>query len=381
MEHVKKPWDAIIVGGAAIGLSIAHLLSRQGLRVCVLEAKAGPPSDGRVLSLNPSSQKILENMNIWSAIVEETTPIRGVEISLQGRFPKVPLRDSAGAPLGYSVPLDTLQQVLIAQAPFEIHPNTNIVSMVSTPMGWMLEDAHHQRYETTLLIGADGAHSWIRKQLGIGHTTQAYHQVALIGKIRFEHPHQGQAYERFCKSGALALIPMQNHDMALIWMMPEVESPKGWSIAMLQENLRNAFGDRLGAIMEVAPFQCYPLSTTRSAADTARNAVLLGQSAHQLHPVGAQGFNIALEDAAVLAAYVQSSIAKGEGVTTAHMLATYAVERRPAHQAIARVVDHIARYLIAGRMPRWLQSMGLHVLAWLPPVQEKIRAIGRGTWV
>ena len=155
-----------------------------------------------------------------------------------------------------------------------------------------------------LVILADGGRSGLKQQLGIADQQQDYAQSAIITNVRLSKSHQGWAYERFASSGPMALLPLAGSDMALIWTRSSTQASidANLTAADFLHALQTSFGNKAGRFVQVGERFIYPLRKTLAQEQVRRNLVLLGNSAHYLHPVAGQGYNLAMRGVTSLVA-------------------------------------------------------------------------------
>jgi 2-octaprenyl-6-methoxyphenol hydroxylase len=202
--------------------------------------------------------------------------------------------------------------------------------------------------KASLLVAADGARSQVREQLGIGARYVDYGQRAVIGNLRSEQPIGDTAYERFTPEGPLALLPIEGGRTAFVWTVAETQADR---IAELDDEaftdaLQDAFGYRLGAFSRVGARSVYPLTLSKALRITATRSVLVGNAAHGLHPVAAQGFNLGLRDIAALCDCVADTLASGAGaraIGACAVLERYSKWRRRDQGRLVRLTDGIVR--------------------------------------
>jgi len=198
----------------------------------------------------------------------------------------------------------------------------------------------------SLLVAADGARSSVREMLGIGASHVDYGQRAIIGNLLPERPHGNHAYERFTETGALALLPVSEERVAFVWILPHAEAD-----ALVESRddeftarLQDAFGWRLGRFSRVGVRASYPLALSKASRLTAQRAVLVGNAAHGLHPVAAQGFNLGLRDVAALCDCIADRVADGcADVGDALLLERYADWRRDDQRKLVGFTDGLVR--------------------------------------
>ena len=168
-----------------------------------------------------------------------------------------------------------------------------------------------------LVVLADGGRSGIKQQLGIADAIHDYEQTAIIANVRMSKPHQGWAYERFAADGPMALLPLAGRDMALVWTRTNEQAATDAVLgdAEFLQAIQKSFGNRAGRFQKVGERFAYPLKKVRSKEQVRRNLVLLGNTAHYLHPVAGQGYNLAIRGvmslAEALAAGAQEAASQG----------------------------------------------------------------------
>ncbi len=157
--------------------------------------------------------------------------------------------------------------------------------------------------EAKLAIAADGARSTLRQSAGIGASSWDYEQVALVSNVLSQHFHDHVAYERFTPAGPLALLPLTEGRLGLVWTFQPDTAKEMAALgdAEFLARLQDAFGFRLGRFTRVGSRQLYPLSLTRSDEYVAERLAIVGNAAQTLHPIAGQGFNLGLRDAVSLA--------------------------------------------------------------------------------
>ncbi|MCA1714918.1 MAG: FAD-dependent monooxygenase, partial [Gammaproteobacteria bacterium] len=227
---------------------------------------------------------------------------------------------------------------------------------------------------TRLLVAADGTGSCVRDALGIVAEQHDYAQILLVARLRAEHAPDGTAYERFGDAGPTALLPRGDRHHGLIHA---VSSDQAGQVLALDDGdflarVQRAFGWRVGRLLEVGARSAYPALRLVAADTVAERAVLVGNAAQTLHPLGAQGFNLGLRDALTLAELIGDAL-PGTGAGdpgAAGLLAAYADRRREDRARTLAFSDGLAK-LTANPAPllRPLRSLGLLALDRLPSAQ------------
>lgn len=384
MSRGGADFDVIVAGGGMIGSVAALALAPLGLRIAMVEAVARgnvdqPSFDERSTVLSRSSQRLFSALGLWGAIASSSAPIGYVHVSDKGRFgfAHIDAAEQNVEALGHVAINRVLGEVLrsaiaatanirefcpariVAVERLADRDAERIVTRISTGDG---KDAD---LSAALLVVADGAASSVRDLLGIGATHQSYGQYAVIGNLRTERPIGSTAYERFTARGPLALLPVPGDRAAFVWTLDERDADSMLALDddLFLEQLQGEFGLRLGTFAKVGVRAAYPLSLSKALRLTAARAVLVGNAAHGLHPVAAQGFNLGLRDVAALADCVADVIA-AEGASpaigNAAVLERYANWRRADQRKLVALTDGLVRLFGSRRRAvRHLRDLGM----------------------
>ncbi len=305
-------FDIVIGGGGMIGTSLALALEPLGLKVAVVEpvqvTDAEQPSfDERSTALSRSTQRMFSAMGLWDDVVSASTPIQRIHVSDQGRFAfsHIDAEEQGVEALGHVV----INRVLGGVLRERLH-SSNVTFICPDRISAVDEQADHVQLtlesgdtiEAGLLVAADGARSGLREQLGIGVERKDYGQSAIIGNLLPERAAAGVAYERFTEDGPLAMLPIADKRVAFVWVTGHSHADElvDQDDATFTETLHDAFGHRLGEFSKIGTRTRYPLTLSKAHRLRTSRSVLVGNAAHGLHPVAAQGFNLGLRDVAAL---------------------------------------------------------------------------------
>jgi 2-octaprenyl-6-methoxyphenol hydroxylase len=382
---MRQKYDIVIAGGGMIGSSLALALAPLGLRVAVIEpvarkAAEQPSFDERSTALSRSTQRMFQAMGLWSDIVAASTPITGIHVSDQGRFgfSHIDAEEQGVEALGYVVINRVLGGVLqnaldnesgidqlcpAAVAGIDLAPQRAVATVA-------FDDGESHDLECALLVAADGANSRVREMMGITTDKSYYEQRAVIGNLQPEKPVDNMAYERFTPQGPLAILPVADGRAAFVWTVSEDAADRVMALdddAFLAE-LQQEFGYRLGTFSRVGARASYPLILSKALRLTAARSVLIGNSAHGLHPVSAQGFNLGMRD---VAAIVDCIADKGSDPGDAAVLERYAAWRRSDQEKLVRFTDGLVKLFGSRRRPlRALRSVGMLGFDLVPGVRS-----------
>ncbi|HET7162587.1 MAG TPA: FAD-dependent monooxygenase [Rhodanobacteraceae bacterium] len=386
--------DILIVGGGLVGASLALALDAAGRRATLLEAMPAPSAaaahvtsdDDRNLVLARASVNALKALNVWPHLEIAAGTIRRVEVSRAGEFGRLRIAaDDAGVDmLGRVVPGRALGAALaqrLAQCENirRLAP-AKLVALTPTDAGWRARVAGaegEREIEARLVVGADGSDSLVRSQLSIGAQEYDYHQSLFVCTVACERDIPACAFERFTDDGPVALLPLPNQRRGLVLTVPadrhdEVAAMDDAGFVALAQR---RFGWKLGALSR--PGKRFPHRIRRVLADavTGPRAVLVGNAAQTVHPIGAQGFNLGLRDALTLAELIAGADDPGASA----LLNEYASRRAPDRDGVL-TFSHglIALGCLAQPALAPLRSLALLALDGIPPLRHAIARKGMG---
>jgi 2-octaprenyl-6-methoxyphenol hydroxylase len=385
-----KRYDIVIAGGGMIGASLALALAPLQLRVMVVEAvargeAAQPSFDDRSTALSRSTQRMFEAMGLWGEVVIASTPIRRIHVSDRGRFgfSHIDAAEQGVEALGYVVINRVLGEVLqSALAGTEtadmlcparvVHIDAHDGTMAAVVEH---DDGRHEELRCQLLVAADGANSSVRPMMGICAKKTEYGQHAVIGNLLPEKPLNNCAYERFTNQGPLAMLPIADDRAGFVWTVPSGDAERVLALddTAFVDELQSAFGYRLGQFSRIGRRAAYPLSLSKAMRLTAERSLLVGNAAHGLHPVAAQGFNLGMRDVAALCDCIADarSADPAADIGDQDLLQRYAAWRRDDQGKLLRLTDGIVRLFGSSRPPaRLVRDIGMLGFDLVPGVRS-----------
>jgi 2-octaprenyl-6-methoxyphenol hydroxylase len=355
---VQQDYDLLIVGGGLAGNCLALALKDTGLRMAILEANTREqlsvsPAGDRALALAAGTVMMLETLGIWQGISHAATAIKQIHISDRGHFGKTRLsaqKENVDA-LGYVITARNIETYVAKQASesgIELISPARVVGLmsgdnevyVSIKLG---NDSLNA--SAKLLVGADGGLSSVRQLLDITQQITEYGQTALITTVKSTRPNRNTAFERFTASGPLALLPVAKNRCAVVWTRKNEDADAlmlGSEVDFLEE-LQQCFGFKLGELSLVAPRRAFPLSLIRAEKMVAGRAVIIGNAAHQLHPVAGQGFNLGLRDVVRLSEMLIKQNEQHKDIGAADFLKEYAASRKKDHDRTIGFTDAVVK--------------------------------------
>ncbi|ENO0727972.1 2-octaprenyl-6-methoxyphenyl hydroxylase [Vibrio parahaemolyticus] len=312
-----KQYDVVIAGGAMAGatlaLAIEHL-SQGALRVAVVEpfkaqSDQHPGFDSRSIALSYGTVNLLRHLELWSAIEPFTTPIEHIHVSDRSHagMTDITKYDVGVEALGYVVELADVgrvyQELLTHSTAIDLYCPNSAKHITRTQENVTIELASGELLNAKLLVAADGAVSQCCQQIGLELSEHDFDQVAVIANIVTQEPHQGRAFERFTENGPVALLPMSDNRMSLVWCLrpDEAQIVMELSESEFLERLQQDFGWRLGAMQKVGLRASYPLLLRHRKQNISHRFAIVGNAAQTLHPIAGQGFNLGIRDVVTLA--------------------------------------------------------------------------------
>ncbi len=346
---MQLDYDILIAGGGLAGNCLALALKDSGLNVAIIEAQTpqqlkDSPAGDRALALAAGTVNMLSALGAWQGITT-ATPIKQIHISDKGHFGKTRLSSSQQGvdALGYVIcarDIETHVAKLVEQSAIKRFCPARVVGLVSDSQAVhvSLKDQDHAfSLSAALLVGADGSNSSVRKLLEIPQKITEYGQTALVTTVKAALPHHNTAFERFTQSGPLALLPLSGHQLSVVWTRSH-EDAKALTQSSEMEflsQLQDCFGYKLGELSLTAPVRAFPLTLIRAERMLAGRTIIIGNAAHQLHPVAGQGFNLGLRDVVQLAEMIQDQSDPGNP----ELLQQYAQNRQTDHDKTIAFTD------------------------------------------
>jgi len=384
---MHKHYDVLIVGGGIVGLSLALALQHDGLNIAVLEKTAfsapvpGVEYDLRVFAINRASQHFLRQLGVWSMIAaDRISPYLKMQVwdSTQRGSIQFCCQDVGEPDLGHIIEQRVIIQALLHQLKQGtqvtlIHPMT-LVNVEESEQGFICQGEDGERFVATLLVGADGANSWLRERLNMPVDKRTYGQQAIIATVKTEKPHQQTAWQRLDPRGPLAFLPLASPDVSsIVWSADEALACELHSLnqADFMGRLTRASKQCLGEVLTCSERGFFPLVRRQAGTYVLPGLALVGDAAHTIHPLAGQGVNLGLSDAKVLAEVIISAKDKGRYFAAIHTLRRYERVRR-THLDNRLILMDGFRALFTEPYPllQWLGNMSLNVVDRCTPLKR-----------
>lgn len=346
--------DVIVVGAGMVGAAFAAALKDSPLKVILVDAGAPPPAlaedhyDLRVSAISPGTRSILQAVGAWELLDSSRVgPYRSMYVWDASSKGSIEF-DAAeiGEPwLGFIIENNNIHHALLDS----IEPANNIQCRFhATPASLSVEGGGcrlvldgGETLSARLVVGADGARSWVRGELGINVDARLYGQRAFVCEARTERPHRHTAWQRYLPTGPVAFLPLANGDCSVVWtcdaeLAAELEP---LDAAAFGSRLAGAFGDTLGGVEVVSPVKGFDLSRRQASRYVVERGALIGDAAHVVHPMAGQGANLGFGDAWSLARVLRDTERAGRDIGRRHVLRRYERWRRSANFSMMRMLD------------------------------------------
>jgi 2-octaprenylphenol hydroxylase len=398
MATRRNDFDVIIVGGGMVGACVAALLARDerlaGWRIAVVEPTTpSAPRPGvvdlRVSALSRASERILRHAGAWPLIETDACPYSDMVVwdAAGRRDGRDTLRFSAAET---SEPnLGCIAENLRVQWALHQSPHARGVTQLRAGLEGLEFDEESarvslsdgRRYTSALVVGADGGKSRVRELCGIGRAGWTYGQTAVVAHLCTEHPHHGAACQRFLPDGPLALLPLRDGRVSLVWTTTPAEATALQAMEPAEFGRRvTEASDRVLGVIELDGDRAgLPLALWHSREYVRPHLALAGDAAHTIHPLAGQGVNLGFLDAAALAQVLGDAVAAGGDPFALRTLRRYERWRRSENALMLGVCDTINRLFgeknvaVAG-----VRRLGLALVAGQPLARRALvqRALG-----
>ena len=389
--------DVIILGGGLIGLALAAALDSSGL-TCVVVDPVDPDSwrdarfDGRTSAVSSSSRRMLDSIGVGAHFPEPGCPIRTIRVA-DGLAPgslafEPPQGDDE--PLGWMHENRHLREALRARAEagggIDLKWKSRAAHIERGEHGVMVQLEDGGELRAPLLAVAEGRNSPTREAAGIRIARWQYEHAAIVSVLSHERPHEHIAWEIFYPAGPFALLPMTDdghgHRSAIVWSVPRDDAAGFLALSDEQFALEAeaAMGGFLGRVNLLAPRSSYPLGFHHAARITDNRLVLVGDSAHAIHPIAGQGLNLGFRDAAALAQVLVEGARLGLDLGDRQLADRYQRWRSLDTLMVAVATDGLTRlYGIPGKLPSAVRRFGMAATSRIGPLKDRLMNEARGT--
>ena len=373
-------YDILIIGGGLVGAAAAVALKQQGRDVALLEIR--PPEtdfakleqgwDVRIFAISPANQALLASLNAWPS-----------ESRIQA-VAKMDVRGDNGGRIEFhaaDIPAPRLTAIaenrwLLAALWQQVHAlNIPVITDAADTLDTDIQTAsvrlHNGRtVRTKLIIGADGANSWVRAQAGISVQENAYGHHGVVANFLTEHDHGGTAFQWFKGGEVLAYLPLSDRKISIVWSTATPEKLTALSPEELAAAVATQGEHVLGTLSPLSPAFSFNLILRRPDTTYAQRVLLIGDAAHTIHPLAGQGVNLGFGDVAALAKMSQNVADIG----AYPFLKRYAQSRLEPVRTMQYGCDGLFRLFAEDTLPAlpWLRNTGLNLVNSIPLVKNRL---------
>lgn len=372
--------EILIVGGGLVGAAAAVALKQQGLDVALLEIR--PPEtdfskleygwDARIYAISPVNQNLLQSLGAWPS-----------ESRIQAVF-RMDVRGDGGGRIEFNaadIPAPRLtciaenrwllaglwRQIRALEIPVITEAAERLETDVQTAS---LTLNNGQTLHAELIIGADGANSWVRRQAGICVKESPYRQHGVVANFHAEQDHHGTAFQWFKNGDVLAYLPLPDKKISIVWSTREPEKLTGLSPEDLAAAVAEQGGNVLGKLSPLSPAFAFDLVLRRPESTVSQRILLMGDAAHTVHPLAGQGVNLGFGDVAEFARLSRNAADAG----AYQLLKQYARNRLEPVRTMQLGCDGLFHLFNEKHLPAlpWLRNTGLNLVNAVPAVKNRL---------
>jgi 2-octaprenylphenol hydroxylase len=397
---VNKTFDVVIVGAGVTGLTVAALLAQSPqssrLRLTVIDAAARPVFSVdddvalRVSAVALGSAALLESVGAWEFVLS----------SRVGVYDHMRVWDESGhADSSSALSFDAaefavpqlgfiVENVLLQQALLNVLDNSDVELVFEAPISALQEEGQKYRvaidnrdFDADLVIGADGARSFVRKSVAISTRDWPYGQSAIVTHLTPEKPHQNTAWQRFLRDGPLGMLPLSDGRISVVWSTGENTADQALTTSdeELGEMLSAASDYVLGALTVAGPRGAFPLVARHAEKYVLPGIALIGDAAHAVHPLAGQGANLGFQDAAVLAQVINTALARDECPGDRPVLRRYERVRKGENAQMMHLMTGLNRlFATDSTLVRELRVIGMRLFNNSGPLRDRAVKVALG---
>lgn len=381
MTDASTLFDAAIIGGGPAGLAAAIALAQTGAQTALV-ARRLPYADNRTTALLGASVDLLDNLDLWPRCRDKAAALEVMRlVDDTGRLFRAPevrfsCREIGLDAFGYNIDNRSLMLALEARAaelPNLARFDDEAETVVTEADDVAIRTASGQFLTARLVVGADGRHSLCREAAGVAVTRRDLTQTALTFNVSHARPHRGVSTEFHTPHGPCVFVPLPSNRSSVVWVSApaEAERLRGLSDEDLSAAIEKQSHSILGRMTVEPGRSLFPLAIERPNSFGRDRIALVGEAAHVVPPIGAQGLNLGLRDAADIARLAGEAVAAGQDPGAADVLKRYDRARRPDILSRTFAIDIANRSLLNDFLPlQPVRAIGMHLLGAIGPLRR-----------
>ncbi|SEI03371.1 UbiH/UbiF family hydroxylase [Tardiphaga sp. OK245] len=374
-------YDVAVVGGGPAGLAAALALAETGARTALV-ARRVPYGDNRTTALLGGSVAFLESLDVWRRCADKAAALTTMRlVDDTGRLIRAPevkfvCSEIGLETFGYNIENRELMIALEARAAeltnlIRIDDEADTVS--PDEMQVQVRTRQGQVLVARLIVGADGRQSLCREAAGISVKRRALDQTALTFNIAHSRPHKNMSTEFHTPAGPCVFVPLPGNRSSVVWVNKPWDAER--LMALSDEALSDAAEKQSHSILgrvQVEPGRhVFPLAIEQPAQLAKNRIVLVGEAAHVVPPIGAQGLNLGLRDAGDIADVVRDAGMNGADIGAAPVLARFEQIRRSDISSRTFAIDMANRSLLSDLLPmQVIRAAGMHAMGSIGPLRR-----------
>ncbi len=378
--------EAAVVGGGPAGLTAAIALAEAGIETALITRPA--PPDHRTTALLAGSVTALDTLGVWARCQAQAAPLKVLRIvDATSRLIRAPEVSFAAAEIGLDAFGHNIENRHLAAALDQragewptlrrIASEASAVEIGEAAVTIRLKNG--EMVTARLAVGADGRHSLCRAAVGIEIDGQRYPQTALTFNLRHTRPHHGTSTEFHAEHGPFTLVPLPGPCSSLVWVVNPADEGRIAALddGPLADEIEQRSHSILGKIEVEAGRGAFPLAVETARCFGQSRIALVGEAAHLIPPIGAQGLNLGLRDAATIAELAVSARRDGGDIGAPGVLARYDAARRADVKSRMLAIDLLNRSLLSDFLPlQGARGLGLYLIDRVGPLRRAVMREG-----